>query len=405
MSCVRGGYKTLSPIQICNALGALQAGVISLRAFRVFFGCTAALAAREAAGRVARRARRMRSATLPRYQTEEIARLTRCGSLRVVRSELRRLEAVGLLQFSPEVLVLADLPIAVAVDLLERTSAGRSATRPIPIPRPILRLLARPGAGSTAKVILAHCVRGLALDRRTGEVRCRGTVKASWIADTLDMSLRAVRSGRAELVRLGLIARDTGSSQWKLNRDGSYFTWNLNWSSASSSAPRCVETASRSAPPMKRPETPYGSKRDQEPVAPGAFSKPDIRNVNAEDLRSLSRLDALFQQAVSKRILGGTESDVLNFVSAAVRALSVKCRDPERVFMGIVRKKLWGNVTQAQEERALAGLDKIRRSRPDAFSLFAPVASRLAKEREPCEPSMDRRAVRAPVERSLGVAA
>ena len=405
MTCVRGGYKTLSPIQICNVLGALQDGLITFRAMRVFFACASALASREAALRVCARLRVRRGVPQPRYEVDEIARLTRCTSIRVVRRELKRLEAVGLLRFSTGSLVLADLPIESADVLLARTSGGRSPTRAIPVPRPVLRLLARPGAASTAKVLLAYCIRGLSFDRRTEGVRGCGTVKASWIADAFDMSLRSVRSGRAELVKLGVVRRDTGSSQWKLNRDGSYFSWNLSWAGASCSAPPWPRSASDPAPPMERPETPYGSKKDQERVEPGVSKGPDIREVTPTDLTRLGRLEKLFAQAVRRGLIAGTDSDALNFVAAAVRAIAANDASPERVFMGIVRKKLWHHVTLAQEERARAALARYRESRPHAFRAPPLVASGSLRRQESTRVAVDPTAIDALVKRSLRLAA
>jgi len=405
MAYVQGGYKTLSPIQICNALGALQAGLISLRGFRIFFACAAELAAREAAARVAARLGCQRGASRPRYLVEKIGRSIHCTSLRTVRSDLHRLEAACLLRFSAEAVVFAREPIPAAESLLARSSAERSPTRAVPLTRPVLRLLARPGAASTAKVVLAYHLRGLTRDARTGEVRGRGSVKASWIAEVFGMSLRAVRAGRAEIVRLGLIERDRGSSQWKLNRTGSYFAWNLAWPGASSTAPLVAVAASNPAPPIKRPGTPYGSEKYQEPAGPGAFSKPDIRDVTPEDLRQLPRLDELYQQAVRRRLLDGTESDALNFLCAAVRAVSVECRAPEKVFMGIVRKRLWGNATQGQEDRAREGLHRARRQHPGAFTVTTPrIPSRAALNTGP-EARLSRAEIRSLIERSLRVAA
>jgi len=405
MSCVHGGYQTLSPIQICNALGALEDGIISFRAFRVFFACVAELASRDAAERTARLRFSWRRPARIRFTVEDIAQLVECRSVRVVRGELRRLEAAGLLTFSRDSLKLSNRPIEAAECLVASASAGRSPSRSVPVPRPILRLLARPGTASTAKVVLAYMLRGLTRDWKTGEVRGRGSVKASWIAEVFGMSLRGVRAGRAELVRLGLIERDRGSSQWKLNRTGSYFAWNLAWPGASSTAPLVAVAASNPAPPIKRPGTPYGSERDQKPVGPGVFRKPNIREVVDEDLRRLSRLEELFQQAVRGRILDGTEADALNFVAAAVRATTTDADSPVRVFMGIVRRKLWRYVSLAQEDRAWEGLDRLRRSRPDAFRPKRLTAVPSMERLDDSGVAMDRREIRSLVERSLGIAA
>lgn len=405
MELVHGGYHTLSPIQICNAVGALRARRISLRAFRAYFACAAIAASRYAARRAGRSEPRRRPPARPRFGVDEVAQLLGCASLRVVGADLRSLAAAGLLTFAVDALELCKQPTEDSSELLEVVASRRSPTRPIPVPRRVLRLLARPGRASTAIVILSYMLRGLTLDRGTGEVRGRGSVKASWIAEAFGMSLRAVRSGRAELVRLGLVTRDTGSNQWKLNRDGAYFSWNLAWSGASSSAPPGVAAASHPAPPMKRPRTPYGSKKNQEPVGPGVLRKPDIREVVPEDLGSLPRLDELYRQAVRRRILDGTESDALNFVCAAARALSVPCRSPERVFMGIVRRRLWSHVTLAQEDRARSSMARFRRSRPEAFRPERPVPSILGPRFEREGPTVARSEIRDLIQRSLGIAA
>lgn len=405
MELVHGGYQTLSPIQICNAIGALRARRISLRAFRAYFACAAVAASRDAARRARRSEPRRRPPARPRFAVDEVAKLLDCASLRVVRAELRGLAAAGLLKFAVDTLEISKQPAEDSFELLEEVASRRSPTRPIPVPRRILRLLARPGRASTAIVILSYMLRGLTLDRRTGEVRGRGSVKASWIADVFGLSLRSVRSARAELVRLGLIGRDEESSQWKLNRTGAYFSWNLAWSGALRAAPRRAAPASRSAPLIERPETPNGSKRNQEPAGSGVLRKPDIRSVKPEDLRRLDTLDELYRQAVRARILDGTESEVLNFVGAAVRAITSEVRSPERVFMGIVRRRLWGHVTQAQEARARAGLARYRSSRPSAFRIATPRSEQASPWEWPKGPPMSRDEVRAVAARSLGLAA
>ena len=82
-----------------------------------------------------------------------------------------------------------------------------------------------------------------------------------------------------------------------------------------------------------------------------------MRDIRLEDLRRLSSLRALFKQAVAANWVSGSESDFQNFVAAAVRATrldreSLRTADPVRVFVGIVRKRLWGHITAEQEERA-----------------------------------------------------
>jgi hypothetical protein len=156
---------------------------------------------------------------------------------------------------------------------------------------------------------------------------------------------------------------------------------------------------------MERPETPYGSKKDQERVEPGVSKGPDIREVTPNDLTRLGRLETLFAQAVRRGLIAGTDSDALNFVAAAVRAIAANDASPERVFMGIVRKKLWHHVTLAQEERARAALARYRESRPHAFRAPSLVASGSLRRQESTRVAVDPTAIDALVKRSLRLAA
>jgi hypothetical protein len=64
-----------------------------------------------------------------------------------------------------------------------------------------------------------------------------------------------------------------------------------------------------------------------------------------------------------------TEVGVINFLAAAVRAKAVPGNAP-RVFMGSIRKKLWGDITQADGDRALSALRRYRESNPDRFRYY-----------------------------------
>src|SRR5262249_21925238 len=104
----------------------------------------------------------------------------------------------------------------------------------------------------------------------------------------------------------------------------------------------CTEIAS----PNERHETPNGSKdqktRRTEPAGlskRGGGRNPSLRDVTEEDLRCFTRTEVLYWQAVRQGILRHSETNALNWLSAAVRARSVP-GDPVRVFLGIVRKHL-----------------------------------------------------------------
>lgn len=396
--CVESGYKTITPVQLCNGLSALAAGTIGFRAFRVYVACFAIVAAREAADR-ARKAGGRRGGVMRRYRIEELQRLVGEGSGRKVRGDLARLGRAGLLAFRETEIRIAETPLPSAEDILEVAAGARSSTRPIPVPRSVLRFLARCTKPALAKAVVAYLIRGLSIDRRTGEIRSRGSVKLSWIEAAAGISERAARYARAELVHLGWIGRDRGSLQRKLNRDGAYFQIDLAWrcpprgaparadggrsageegisgtAPRTGIAPRGAEDVRRFAPPRERPETPNGSKyqrtRGADPA--GVFSKPSegrptLRSIRREDLGSCSRMEELYWQAVGKGIIGHSDSAALNWLAAAIRANGVRDGDPVRIFVGIVRRRLWSHITQVQEERARQALAQFREVDPGRF--------------------------------------
>jgi len=358
---IRGGYRAMTPIHVCNALAAYDDGLVRYRTLRTYFACVAVLAAREAASRVRGEAPRSACGTVHASELAKLAGTTEA----IAAADLRRLAKVGLVERDADVVRMADEPLPCAIEILELVSPNRSWRRPIPMPRPMLRFLAACPRPAVAKVILAHCLRGLSIERCSGAVRSRGTLKSTWVADTFALSLRAVKAARATLVSMDLIARDEGSTQWKLNRDGAYFELNLAWSAARS-APRTTSIEVESAPPMKRLGTPPDLE-DQRTAKAGVLSGPELRNVQRDDLERFSRMETLFWQAVDKKWLRESEMDALNFLAAAVRARFSKARDPVRVFVAIVKRGLWTHITCAEEERARAALARHRERFPTAF--------------------------------------
>ena len=113
-----------------------------------------------------------------------------------------------------------------------------------------MRPLGFPGVGCR---LIAYMLRGLTISRQGAEVCGKGTAKLSWICAIAGLSERAARYARGELIELGWIERDTGSHQWKLNRDGAYFSVNLDWSRATSTAGKTRNAAAEClAPPPNR---------------------------------------------------------------------------------------------------------------------------------------------------------
>lgn len=373
--CVQSGYKTVTPIEIANCLQANLRGELSYRGVRVFFGCLAMMAVREAAARSNTRKGR-RPCSAPRFRSVELSGLTGLPES-VVKREIRILGRLSILSFAETEVVTTKMLLRPENEKLCSYLCGkRSPKRPIPVPRVVLRFVARSGKGAISKTLLAHIVRGLTLKPRTGEICAAGTVKASWIANTFGLSLRSVKAARKELIEMGLISKDTGSFQRKLNRDGAYFVLNLSWAdnpkvwqSEGEASPKIsplrVKTHPKIAPPYKDKKTSYESKNQKTKKTPGVCianegPKPKLQDVRPEDIKSSSRLHSLYAQAVKARWLVDSESNLLNWFGAAVRAQTVDAKCPVRVFLGIVKSKRWEFITQAQEDRARSALIRIR---------------------------------------------
>jgi hypothetical protein len=361
------GYKLISAEHLVGALDALNEREITFRAFRAFIGCFELIAIREAAERSnARRQKELQR----RFLRSELAHLIGAKEGITLRRELSALNAVGLLTFTETAIDCAG-GAARSVELL----GSRGGKRLIPVPRQVLKFLARCSRPALAKTVVAYLLRGLALER-SGRIRSAGTVKISWICKLCQISERAARSARAELVRLGWITKDTGSFQRKLNRDGAYFVINPVWRRvAKRFAPLRPEKCAQSAPPIEKPETPYGSKnqkaaRPQRPALQAqtgvcmanseeVLERPTLRNIRLPDLQRLSRLKMLYAQATAAKWIAHSEANFRNFVAAAARATRVD-GDSVRVFVGIVRRGLWHHLTIADEERAICALKRKR---------------------------------------------
>jgi len=394
-----GGYQPITPIQLANALAALDAGAITFRAFRVYLGCFELVAIREAARRVRTAAGTVQDRPA-RFRPAELVRLLGEGTEAGVRRELKRLAALGLLTTGPGLLAVTETPLESNRDLLPELACGRRPTRNVPVPRRVLVFLCRSRKPALVRTALAYLLRGLALERGTGAVKAAGTVKISWISSAFGISERAARASRAELIRLGLIAKDTGSHQRKLNRDGAYFRINLCWAGgrtpgrlpaspvdnpplrAPGSAPLGAEIRPAFAPPVKRPETPPDLKTQKLAPRDGPGVRNEgrrvtLRNIRRDDLRRVSSLRTLHRQAVAARWLPPGEAGFLNFAAAAVHANRAS-GDAVRIFVAVVRRGLWHHVTQADEDRARAAVARTRRPAPAAGTPLGDLLRRAA---------------------------
>ena len=380
-------YTPLTVSEICNAMAAYQSSLISLKSLRAFL----ALCEMRAIRRAALNSRRNKSGFRVLYQKNEITALTGLSG-RSSAKAITELERAGLVFFSPEEIRLNRQIPGFAQDLTEELRGGRSERRPVPVPRALLKHLAKASSGALILTALAYCIRGLTLSR-VGEIKTSGRAKINWIASVFGLSERAVQYARAALIKDGVISEDATEKQWVLNRHGAYFAVLLTFGRTKSAnmepkrshigstkkhkiAPQGVKTCAKIAAPYRDKKS-YFVNRNQKTLSTaqkpagvstkqGRGGKPTIRDVKREDLFSFSNMEILYTQAVKAGIAEPSEAGALNFLAAACRARHVE-GDAPRVFMGIIRKKLFKHITQADEDRALAALRLYRSDDPTRF--------------------------------------
>lgn len=375
MVCVQSGYKTITPVEIANCLQAWETGEISYQGLRVYFGSFAMQAIREAARRSARRKGR-RPMAKPRYRVSEVCGLTGLSD-RTVKRELRSLTGASLVGFSEHEIVFHKAPLVGSEKLCKGLAGKRSSRRPIPVPRSVLRFIARSSRPAMGLTMLAYVMRGMVIERNGGEVKGAGTVKASWVAQAFGLSLRSVKGARKRLIAMGFISKDIASTQRKLNRDGSYFRINLEWNEKVGDsdglpvrekiAPPLDNSCASFAPPYKDKKTSTESKNQETQKSSGVLKTnsrqgkdPRLSDVKLEDLKNFFHLEILFQQAVKAGWLGRSEANFLNWIAASVRARTVAARDPVRVFVSLVKNGRWNFITQEQEDRARVAIKRFR---------------------------------------------
>jgi len=360
---VQGGYRVIRAGELITLIEARKAGDITFTALRAYLACHILAASRfNARGPV-------------RYTLKELRqRLGKDITEEGIEAALEQLERRELLRFREEGIefLAGDRP---------HWSAGAELhtdpSRPVPVPRFILRAILRHKKPAEVLAVLAHLVR--CLWKKGKEIVSKGLVKASWVAALCGISERAVHSARRWMQeRKFLTALEV--KQHVLNRFGGCFVIALSQAEEGKATERRVPHNSKrsrvagkskheSAPPYKQvhsiKSTSTTNQKDNPAFGKSAgflsknSKKPTLKNIQLEDLHRLSRLEDLYQQATAAKWLPDCEANLRNFVAAAVRATRVS-GDAVRIFVGIVRRGLWHHITQAEEDRAAQVLKRYR---------------------------------------------
>lgn len=364
-----GGFCFVSGIALLSAWAAYRSGRIRLIDLRVWFACLEAVARRCGLG----------EGRAPRYRIEELGSLMGGTPVKHIRRSVAKLDRAKLMYWSESSIRILDAKdVANDEELIAMLDSVPNCRRLVPVPRRVVRLIARGARKVLIATILGHLLRCMYYKR--GLCLPEGTCKASWIADVFRVDARNVKAARKHLIALGWLI-PIATRQWHLNRFGARVRINLGWSGndvipASERSPLPVRFGTGSPPPNKNKELSSRMKNNQKPgsrntagVQKQENSKPTLRNVRLEDLSMPGRLSALLRQAVKEKLVRECEADRLKFFAAAEHARVIATTNPCGLFVTVVRRGLWAYISQSEEDAARRTLQHVLES--DAVANYA----------------------------------
>lgn len=398
-----GGFQFISVLHLCALWSAYAQHRLHHFDLRLWF------AAQEMS---ARRCQLAKGQQPKFWQEEWIALIGRRGG---TTQALARLQRAGLL--TPEVSSLifpTPPPLETHPPLAAMCAQIPNHHRRIPVPRRLLRFLAKGCSRVLLATILGHLFR--CLYYRHGQCYAAGFCKASWIAQVFSVSPRAVKTARQRLETLGVLQR-IDTPQWVRNRYGQKMAINLRWkegttavtaasASLSPLAPPLAENPAQSAPldsdkkllteiqyqkpagsgsagvlstlfaqarecvrngsslveeslsPLPPPVITAAQPRQETPAPVHSLSLPSprLQQVLLPDLQNLDRLLILYDQAVQTQVIGSAEADRLAFVALAQHVLHFQPKNPGGLFLQLLKHRRFAVITQAEEDQARARL-------------------------------------------------
>lgn len=356
-----GGYILIPVRQILTAWKAYQDGQIKFRELRAWWGCQEMLARRCEYDDKEKR--------LPKYTPAELEQLTGCPA----RASVRSLEREKLISWSEHSLRFARVAKGDSEALGDLSEKVKNLGRVVPVPRRTVRMLAqvgKPAVMATVIGLLCRCVY-----YRAGEPVSWGRMKSSWVSDTFDISLRAVKSAMAHLQEISWVIK-APSRAFATKKHGGAYVVNLAWSRPNSYADTPTTSASNAseiaphsdneiAPRIEPESSSYGRDlKTSNPERTTGFSKtegekkdPTWKHVERVDLSDSSRLLALFESARRAGVVNGSEHERFCFFAAAEHAL-VDGRNPCALFVSNVKLKRWHH-SQGDEDAARQRLTRV----------------------------------------------
>ena len=413
VEAIPGRYRRLTVTQLALATWLLREGRVTYRQFRAWWGIHE-MAERRNYG-VTRDGK-----APPRFTLSELRSLIGGASteraMRDLAGDVRALSRVGLVVLEEHRVRFAGCLDDLTLDGgggeeagsdPEESFAGMLAAIPnpartVPVPRRLIRALAAGFRRAESLYIVAALIRSLFWDRRVQLYTTDGRLKGSWVAQTFQLSRRAVTAARQRLITLGWLM-PLKVAAWEANRYGVHDVIDVSWQPPATVAEGRTTTnsppaagaageetssrhlaktpspAGRSASPSRQSATESASpclnrfassSRNQETRRPGprrpgpaglsrrargAGGAPTLTDVQPADLSSTDRLLALHTQAVAAGLPYAGEAGRLDFLALANRALCRGIR-PGALFTWLLRQQRTDWITAADEDAAAARL-------------------------------------------------
>lgn len=366
----KGGFVFVSATGLLATWWSYKAGLIEYRDVRAWLACHEVKARRCT----------LEKGRAPRFAEGEVGRLVGGVGGEHVRASLRRLARASLLSWSESCIEFRAATEGLPADAIAFIESVTNHRRRIPVPRPLLRFLARERKPVLVATAIGHLLRCMYF--RTRRCEPKGLCKASWIANTLGVDERNVKAARQALEAVGILER-LPTPQLVMNRYGVAVRLNLGWSCPKSESPRPIPTSTTQSPrPRETGISSFGRSENQKlgaPNRPGARKRtergPSLSRVTREDLTDASRLCGLFEQAQARGWVGRSEAERLKFFAAAEHARRFARKTVEGLFVSIVKRGLWHHLTLSDEDaarRAVSGIPTLapalHKSRPGVLA-------------------------------------
>ena len=362
---VGGGYKPITAGQIINVCVLARSG-LSTTAYGAYLYCHELVATRcKARGKI-------------RYTIGELAKRMKVGEQKA-KEVVEELEEWGLLSWSSSEIRFSTTFVAETYEIAEELKT--SPKRPIPIPRPMIRACARNSKTTEVIAALAHFIRCLFKDGKV--INSKGCIKASEISRIFGISKRSVLAARKWLLGKKFLLK-IPVHQLVLNKWGQWFYVNI-WLKSKRKKPKFAplkQLPSITTNQYKSDGTCINNKSIKNGKAGylrRSKRRPDIKNILPDDLKRVGTMLILYRQALKAGWFPNHSRAYLeNFIAAGTRGFIVGGESPRsvRIFIGIIKKGLFGYITGAQRERAYRAMKRYEARHPGAFDMTSKLSSR-----------------------------